>query len=411
MRKFENILMTVAAIAVGFSVMAYYGAGKLAPSVVEVPEVSNLENRYYEEEPELTSASFLDSTFQNNLDKFLADHVPLRDCVMLFNASLQRTSVAMSAAAHGYNIYPTFFGSHYYEAPQDHLIVDRAEAQPDNEQEQQLDAWVETLNRAAQQHPDVHFVYDCVARHDQTEANPTYRYYSNRLNPSWTQEHLVDRLDPRIDAFVDSVESYEEIVDQWFAADPHWTLERALKSYNLVAERLALKTYPYNDPIQVVDSWQGTYAKSGLDLDAPESLEDLPIDFSNLSFSYLPEDGGGEKLMGARDAVLFEGANLVPDGDSEYYAYFGGGSAEATNSSANNGRTVLFIGDSLSYCLTRFVATNYSHAVFLLPGNARFDSSLEEYLRRYNPDDVIIMMHASKYQMIAEYSPAFIGLE
>lgn len=411
MRRFENIALTVVAIAIGFSVIAYNAANLIAPSLVEVPEVSNLENRNYEEAPKLTGESFLGKTFQDSFDRFLADHVPSRDRIVFFNAAMQRASVAASAAVHGYTVYPTFFGSRYYVVPRDNLIVDRAEELPSESGMHALDAWLDTLNNAAQQHPDVHFVYDCVARHDQTEANPTYRYYSDRLNPTWVQEHFIDRLDPRIDAFVDAVASYDEITDEWFATDPHWTLKRALKSYNQVANCLNLTIFPYENPVEVVDSWYGSYAKSGLDLDISINLEDLPIDFSYLSFSNLQEDGGGEKYMGARDAVLFEGATLEKDGGSKYYAYFGGGSAEVTNNGSNNGRKLLFVGDSLSYCLSRFITSNYSQSVILLPGNARFTKSFEDYLQQYKPDDVIVMMHASKYEMIAEYSPAFMGLE
>ena len=168
--------------------------------------------------------------------------------------------------------------------------------------------------------------------------------------------------------------------------------------------------YPYDNPVEVVDSWQGTYANSSLDLDYAINLEDLPIDFSQLSFYNLQEDGGGEKYMGAREAVLFEGVQLEADGASKYYEYFGGGAAEVINNGENNGRTVLFVGDSLSYCLERFIASNYSKSVILLPGNGRYSRDLESYIEEYDPDDVIVMMHASKYEMIAEYSPAFIGL-
>ena len=411
MTRAQNIVLVVVAAIVGFSVLAYNLAGWAFPAAVSVPDSSNLESRTYEGMPSPSADTVLSGGFQASFEKCLSDHVPARDRVMLFNAALQRASVAASAAAYGYDIYPTFFGSRYYVVPRDGLVIERAEQQPADGGGETLDAWVNTLNAAAQQHPDMHFVYDCVARHDQTEANPTYRFLNDRLNPAWVQEHLVDRLHPRMNAFVDPVASYDEIVSEWFATDPHWTLERALKSYNLVAERLSLATYAYDDAVTAVDSWYGGYAKSGLDLDVSTTLEDLPLDFSQLSFSYLPEDGGGHKQMGMRDAVLFENAPVSIDAPSMYYEYFGGGSAEAVNSGPNNGKTALFVGDSLSYCLARFIAANYERTVFLLPGNSHFSASLESYLQHYRPDDVIVMTHATKYQSIAEYSPAFVGLD
>ncbi len=93
-----------------------------------------------------------------------------------------------------------------------------------------------------------------------------------------------------------------------------------------------------------------------------------------------------------------------------YYEYFGGGQMEVRNSGANNGRNILVITDSLSYLLTRFIASNYDQSTFLLPGNDHFASSFEDYIERYNPDDVIVLTHVSKYLSIAEFSPEFIGL-
>ncbi len=410
MRRIENIFLALVAVIVGFSVLAYNLVGAIAPGAVDVPDSSNLENRFYNDCSELTPQTLLDKEFQQSLDAYLADHVPARDQVVLCNAALQRASIATSAGLFGFDVYPTFLGSRYYVIPRDNLIVDGAEEQPSEKDAAALEAWVRTLNGVAQSHPDINFVYDCIARHDQCEANPTYRYFSNRLDPAWAQANIIDRLDSHLNAFVDPVESYDEIVQEWYNADPHWTLERALKSYNKIANRLALTTYSYNDPVEVIDSWYGGYAKNGLDLDVAAKLEDLPIDFSQLRFYRLQEEGGAEITVGFRDEVL-SGKPVPSDrGESMYYLYFGGGQMEVRNSGANNGRNVLVVTDSLSYSLTRFIASNYSQSTFLLPGNDHFASSFEEYIDRYNPDDVIVLTHVSKYISIAEFSPEFIGL-
>jgi len=411
MRRIENIVMSIVMAAVGFSALAFHLAAAVAPNVASVPTESALENRYLASFPEVSAEAVLSGDVQRSLEDYLADHVPARDQAALLNALLQRGSVAASALLCGYDTYPTFLGSRYYIVPRDGLIVDRAEEQPAEAGGKTLDAWVGTLNEAARRHPDTRFVYDCVARHDQTEANPTYRYYQNRLNPTWIQTNLINRLDPHISSFIDPVESYDEIVGEWFTADPHWTLQRALKSYGKVAQRLSLSAYAYDDSVEAVPSWQGEYAKNGLDLDYPLALEDLPLDFTQLSFYELDEDGGGPKQMGMREAILGGAADMAAGHDSEYYRYFGGGGAVAVNAGPNNSRTALFVGDSLSYCLTRFIAANYERTMFLLPGNARYNDSLESYIEHYAPDDVIVMMHATKYEMIAEYSPAFMGLE
>lgn len=402
-------MFVLVAALISLSPLAYNVVSLLAPDIVDAPAYSSLEARKFAEFPQLSIASVAEGGYQKALEAFLSDHVPGRDQAALVNASLQRLGIASSAAVFGYGVYPTFFDSHYYVVPRDGIIVDRAEAAPADGGGQNLDAWISVLNETARKHPDVNFVYDCVARHDQVEANPTYGYYHDRLNPAWAQENIIDRLDPRIAAFVDAVESYDEIASEWIATEEHWTLQRALKSYNLIADRLSLEKYEYENPVEVVDSWYGDYARNGLDMDIATNLEDLPVDFSSLTFYELGDAGGSEKQMGSRERVLAGEESIESGGVSRYYDYFGGGNAEVLNSARDDGKTLLFIGDSLSYCLTRYFASNYRHSVIVLPGNSRLDDTIESYLAKYDPDDVIVMMHVTKYESIAEYSPKFIA--
>ena len=411
MKLFRDMFILAAAVVVCFSVIAFNVGAFLANGPADEESFSYLEARSLTDFPNATPESMLSGEFQNALDGFLADHIPARNETVLANAALQRASIALSAACLGFDVYPTFFGSQYYAIPNDGILSGRAEEAPADGGGPVLDAWVNTLNEAARNHPDVNFVYDCVVRHDQCEWNPTYRYYDNRLNVSWVEEHMISRLDPHIDAFIDAVQSYDEVKTEWFPNDGHWTLKRALDSHNRIAERLDLPQYAYENPVKVCDAWYGDYARSGSDLDVASTLYDLPLDFSHVTFYNLDDLFGWEKTMGMRDSVLAGEAELPSHGFSMYYEYHGGAGAEAWNAGENNGKTLLFVGDSLVYCLERYLAADYQHAVFLLPGNATYEESLETYIQRYNPDDVIILTHASKYQTIADYSPAFVGLE
>lgn len=411
MVRSKNILFILAAMIIGCSSIAYNLAGAIMPDVVDIPTYSDYEARYYAAAPALDAETVLTGDFQEDFTSFWSDRVPARNLAAFGNAALQRTSIALSACLLGYETYPTFFGSRYYVTPKNGLIVDRAEKIPAHGGGQALDAWTRTLNDAARNYPDKRFVYDCVARHDQTEANPTYKYYGNRINPAWIQSNILDRLDPSIATVLDVAESYDEVKSDWIATEEHWKLTRALKSYEAIAEILGWKRYNRNETVEVVDKWYGDYARNGLDLDIPTNLEDVPTDFSYLTFYELGGVGGPEKSMGLREDVLAGRATVESGGVSKYYGYYGGGTTEAVNAADSSGKTALIICDSLSYCLERYIASNYSHSVFLLPGNDRFDQSFESYIEQYDPDDVIVIMHATKYEMVASYSPRFIGVE
>jgi len=94
-----------------------------------------------------------------------------------------------------------------------------------------------------------------------------------------------------------------------------------------------------------------------------------------------------------------------------YQRYHGAFNGLIVNKTSNNKKTLLFICDSNSHCLKRYVAQNYRYTYVMMPGNATYDGNLEDYIKEYDPDDIVVLMHSQKYQQIAEYSPKFIGLE
>lgn len=411
MRKANNVIFSCIIALTLVCPLAYMAINAFFPAVVNAPVESELENRTYTALPEPHIRTIANGEIQNQYESYIADHIPGRDMCLLANAALQRASISLSAQVAGYDIYPTFFDSDYYVIPSDGVIVSKAELRPTRNEEKRSKAWIDTLNDVAKKHPEISFVYDCVVRHDQSEVNPTYHLLSGeKVSSEWITEHILDKLDPSIDSFTDTVDSYQEIKDEWIPTEEHWTIQRALRSYNKIAKRLSLKEFKYENEREVIERCYGDYSRVGLDLDFTYSLYDTPSDFSDLKFYKLGDAGGAEIKIGKREAILSGELTVPPYSYHGYTRFYGGGSSEVVNEGANNGKTALIVSDSLLYPLRRVIASNYEHSVFLLPGNDDLKGSFESYLEKYRPDDVIIMIHATKYRTFAAHSPEFVGL-
>ncbi len=105
------------------------------------------------------------------------------------------------------------------------------------------------LNSLALQHPATSFVYDILRTPNESEYNPTYAYESNTYSRIWYEENIIDSLTaPNITPIYDAVKSFDECRDLWRTTDRHWILERALRSYNMIADALDLDEYEYKNP-------------------------------------------------------------------------------------------------------------------------------------------------------------------
>ena len=414
MQKIQNIVFAVLACVMLFSVV-----GSRAIFIAtnhKAPDSSELERRSYQKLGGVVRASFFDGEAQDLFEQYVADGVPGRDQVLLLNASLQRQGIETAAMLVGYDLYPTFFGSSVVAVRDKQLLVTRSNSAP-SANSKELKSFLKTMNKAAKKHPDIRFSSRFTLEVRQSELNPTYALVSgDKFDSDWVQANIIDELDPALHAEVDPIESFQEIENDWFSTDPHWTLERALRTYDSVAEQLGLSPAPQGDYIQVIPAWQGSNARVGLDSRFTSTLWDLPIDFGNLHYYTIENDvlsekersdpGYRKKTLASQNAQM-ELANPYQG----YGIYYGAFNGLIVNEGENNGKTCLIIGDSFTHCLKRFIAANYKETYSILPGNYATDLSLEKMIDKYKPDDVIYMTQAKKYNSFAVKSPKFIGMK
>ena len=410
MAQFRNVLFTALIAVALFSPLGYVAIGIIAPDLAR-PELSSLERRNYQTWKGIASSSPLDGSAQEAFEQYVSDYVPFRDQAMLFNAALQRQGIRTAAILRNYQVYPTYYGSKDVECPSQHLVLEVPQLAPTNSAA--LSQWIGVFNEAAEAYPNVEFSIRMVLETRHSEHHPAYKFTSGqKIDSEWVQRNMIDLFDSRLNAEVDSIASEREIQRAWFSTDMHWTLKRALKTYNSIADDLDLNHFTYEDPIKVIPKWQGGLSRTGLIKDYTSNMYDMPTDFSQLEYFPIENDQLSNepgKDPGRRAKTLASKRHRMHQRDiyQGYSTYYGAFNGLIVNHGSNNGKTCLIIGDSLTHCLKRYIASNYQNTYSVLPGNFRTSRTLGEYIEYCKPDDVIVVTQCVKYLNVAQTSPAF----
>lgn len=409
-RKVTNAILLAVTATILFSTIGLNAMDRMGfelPRKLElVQSRSWLEgNTYGTNLPELTVESYLRKEFQESADTWFSVHVPARDSAVLAYASLQGSAIRIANLSIGFELYPTFYGSDMNAMPGERMIVQNVVI-PNEEMAETAREFAELVNELALKHPDVNFVYDSLQPLNESEFNPTCKYRPNTFTEEWYEKNVFEALTaPNITGIYDPIQSFEEFKSQWFVTDHHWTLERALRTYNSIAEELDLESVIYDDPLLVAESWYGSLSRRGRTLEYTSSFYDLPTDFSQLEWFKL--DGAPAKY-GARE-MFMEGEELTGK-DYQFFLYdryHGELNVRAINHGNNNGKKCLVVGVSFTRCLKGYIAANYAETVFLDPANHVIDKPLSEYLDE-GYDDVIVLLRGTSYFTIKESSPEFV---
>ena len=411
MRKIIDILFAFVTSVVLLSLVIYQGYIAIVPGVSN-PDKSKIEARTIVKVDDLLKTSFADGGFQDKFEEFASDHVPSKETWILANSALQRQGIKTAAGAFGYDLFPTFYGSSaLYSTDYEKMFWYPRTKWSTSE----LDDLISVINKSVDKHSDKNYLVNVVVGTYQSENNPAYSMlnHDNRVDTAWAAEHWLPNLDNRVMSEIDDCGGRDEIQDLWYNSDSHWTLERALQTYNRIADKLSLKHVEYNqdEAVKVISGWRGTYARQGANTEVWDDIYDLPTDYSNLVFYHLDErvKKGKKFKLGKREKILSGKLSAdslsIFDGYGEYY---GAARCLIKNKGENNGKTCLLIGDSYTHCLKRVIADNYERTIAILPGNAKITQSLEYVINKFDPDDVIFILHCQKYVQIKSTSPAFL---
>ncbi len=405
--RIRNIALVAVAACVLFCVIGTKVPEKLGVDFPEWTGVgldkSSLEGRKYQSPPKPGIRSALSGKFQTRLEKYLADHVPMRDEVLLKNAALQRSCIAAANTPFRFDSYPTFFDSIYVINTRG--VVCRSVRTPTEKHSEAARALVGAINRAADAYPSTRFVFDIIEGTYSSRFNPTAKYSSNYLGKQWIEENYVNDLNDNVTVVYDEIETENEFFTEWFSTDHHWKLPRALKTYDSIGAILGWKKVPLNDKFTAIRKWHGSEARNGLYMDLSDSLEDYPIDFSDLECfinGKRVDRGLREKLLRNNQVI-----DSIPYGNR---SYFGGLTATVTwkNRNKHAKGTCLFVEQSYGPYVERYIASNYSKTICLNPVNKKVEKPLMRAIEEYSPDTVVIQLNVVDAPGLIKQSPNFL---
>lgn len=400
--NYVDLLITVLfAIVVCSFGLCHLGASQstaLAEKLHLNRELSNLEGKYYAELPVFSLASFKSSEYQDDIESYINDHMPLRDEILLLNAGWQRALISLSASLHGFNLYPTFFGSSYaYDSTHDALyeILQDADERAIADYENAAHAF----SAFAERHPELDCYFYRVDRLSSSSNNPTNSLMNNGVNTSFLTEHFFGRLRD-IDVIDGLQESQEESLEVFFRSDHHWN---GIGAYAAYVDMLAAMS-PDAAPVEPVECvtishplFQGSCARSALyPVVNGDSISDYIIDSTNYIVKVEGEDA---------DLHWLQHTSLIgEDGEWEVDPFYNRysewwhsdfSSIEIGNSSSASEKNLLIIRDSFSSPLERYFADYYRNVYVLDPRYSKV--TVEEFLLDHSVDDVLFLMGSTTF--------------
>ncbi|MGI6221350.1 MAG: hypothetical protein ACOYIP_05735 [Coriobacteriales bacterium] len=406
--RIHNILLLT---FIGCLLFAVLGTKWTSNSGAEYPEwmhigleKTSLEGRKYTEEPKINRKSLADGSYQEQCESYLSDIVPMRDNIVLANASMQRQCIRVANIPFSFDAYPTFFNSGTSVVPEHELIVPNATS-PTDENTKAASEFVALVDELALSHPEVRFCYQALRSPYDSEFNPTYRYVSHVYDMDWVNETILDPLKEsgNVTLLYEPIRSFDEYKELWITTEHHWTIERALIAYNHLADSLDWTIVPYDNPKLIVASWYGARCRLGLDLEYSSEFYDLVTDFSSIEW----KNKKGETVpCGKRDEYL-TGSNPYSEKPiyNVYDSYYGSSNLEALNHGDNNGKTCLVICSSYTKALKNHIASNYKRTIFVDPMNGKATRSMSDYIENEDVDDVVIQIASTSYGKLKQNSP------
>ena len=395
-----------------FSPVCNFALGKAMPSVFGSPsQLSSsssstaLSLSQIKKDPlgSLLSGALV-STVESKLSDKLGAWVPGHDALLLGNASLQRLGVETANTVAGYGVYPTYYGSDHFVEPSTGRIgyINKQMADVDPEC---YEAWVDGINAVAGNNLGVRFAYCQTYTSRESWYSAAYGMTSDPLTHEYVVENVLDRLSDSVAAVDDPFTSEDDYLSGWFSTDHHWTAQRALRAYGLLAGKLGWAELPAQGTLGVGSTWHGSFCRVGLDMDYGSAMLDNDATWPDLrweGFLYKSKEGERYAYLG--------GAVSYPNGVYNLYdKYYGSTNCEAWNDAEGAEGTCLVICNSMGRALKEPIASNYRHTVFRDPLNNVQDMTLQELIDAYDPDDVVFISTPG-YESMKTKNPNFFEL-
>ena len=326
-------------------------------------EESVLENRALQMLPAFTAASFLDGTFQDELEQGLIDQLPLMETVKGSvvdgkNSILQvQQSLLYAIAPDLKSTYSLIMDGYYHFSGDEHRIVEKPKDYlSDLTHLQEL---ADTFKGLSHGNTYVYFIEN--SRTVDFEQSADEDIYYNQI---------LDMIKPDGAACFE-VEDYEAYSDLFYQTDHHWNYKGSYQGYQEIYRLLHGTEEGVIPPAETIETgavFQGSYARQTHVLCADELFTFQTFDLPK----YTTEINGRRRSYG--NLKMYLSGKYSPEPLANHYANcFGGDFGEIVYDFGTTGKGNLLL-----------VASSYSNPINALIA-AGFDRTYVMDLRYYEP--------------------------
>ena len=334
-------------------------------------EYSSSEKRYLQKFPETTFEKIIDGSFSDGFEKYFADHFPMRNFWVGFDAY--------------YNVILGNNGANgVYKGKGDYLI--NKPVSQENNIEKNIKAVTDFKKIIPQTPVTVMFapstgyiVSDALPDvHDSYHDDDYFSYAQQTLN-----ENNVNFVDLR-QTFKDA---YAQRIKLYYRTDHHWTTSGAYIAYTRLCEQLGIAPCPKNQfTAQEYGGFFGTtYSTSGFWLTQSDTIQ-VRTNPSNTENNIAVKITEGVNTKEYHSLYFY---NHLEE-DDKYPVFLDGNHPLTTveNTNASNG-TIILIKDSFSHCLAPFLAENYRKVI--LVDMRYYKQNISQMVQTENPEQVVVL--------------------
>lgn len=366
-------------------VLLLLGAG-LVRTVFFPKEVNSYENRYAEKIAPLTVEGWLDGSFQDSVDKALADQVQLAQVYKRaynFTSSRYLEAAASPLLPLCWGRYVNYAGAlvfNGYITYPPRVLADMTE---------RLDAKADNYNRYFAAHPELDFyVYyiekDTEVNFETGEKVPACDYLFDRLDLPW------DRLGRY------EVNDFGEFSLRFYRTDHHWNEWGSYRGYVELLDLLGVEDAPLNSTGDLADL--GTFSGSkatGAAAVFSETFYASPMEFPEMDITVNGVPGD----YGSREA-FFAGEGGTPS----YGGFYGRDAGEVAFSTGKTGReNILILGESYDNAVIKMLASHFNntYAVDLRYYEAYMGEkfSFSDYVEEHGATQVLLIGNIDYFLM------------
>lgn len=384
-RTFDKLFVAIVAAAL-FMPLGYRVCDAVVPGV-DMPEKSDLEERNYQQKPELSAEAVKSGELQSDMEQMISDSVPKRRGVLMTNAAVQRAFIEVANSPFGFEVYPTFYGSHYLYDPSLGAVMQMPktldEVAADDEK------WIARASGIISAHDNIRWAFYLTERTEYSSVSPAQDLMNNTADYEHYETLLKDKLPEGCTFISDAYDSTEEYYQNYFRTDHHWQIEGGLRAYRKICDTFGLQPATVGDVFTAYNgSFYGSNARSGLISNCSDSVRDVRYDATPLSVKI---NGATQPVSALDKQYGKEPFKKSTKYESVYYSYFHSynGLVEIQNPTVGSG-TLLIIGDSYTWDIDRLFAANYNTVYIIDPRH--YKGSVGDFCTEHHIDDGLFLM-------------------